>query len=53
VYFERLATAIGSGLEPEVTGGDGLAVQAFIEAAYRSAADGASVSPQALLEARV
>jgi predicted dehydrogenase/NADPH:quinone reductase-like Zn-dependent oxidoreductase len=52
VYFERLATAISSGLEPEVTGYDGLAVQAFIEAAYRSAADGESVSPQGFLEAR-
>jgi predicted dehydrogenase len=52
VYFERLATAIGSGLEPEVTGEDGLAVQAFIEAAYRSAAEGESVRPRSLLEAR-
>ena len=52
VYFDRLAAAIDAGTRPDVTGQDGLAVQAFIEAAYRSAATGESVSPQALLEVR-
>ena len=51
-YFDRLAAAIDVGVPPDVTGYDGLAVQAFIEAAYRSAATGESVSPRALLEAR-
>jgi predicted dehydrogenase len=53
VYFERLAAAIGAGMPPDVTGHDGLAVQAFIEAAYRSAVAGESASPRALLEVRV
>jgi 2-desacetyl-2-hydroxyethyl bacteriochlorophyllide A dehydrogenase len=48
-YFNRLATTIAAGQAPEVTGADGLAVQAFIEAAYRSTATGTSVGPRALL----
>ena len=48
-YFSRLASSLGAGLPPEVTGQDGLAVQAFIEAAYRSAANGGGVSPKSLL----
>jgi predicted dehydrogenase/threonine dehydrogenase-like Zn-dependent dehydrogenase len=52
LYFERLAAAIGSSEEPEVTGRDGLAVQAFIEAAYRSAAEGERMRPGSLLEAK-
>jgi 2-desacetyl-2-hydroxyethyl bacteriochlorophyllide A dehydrogenase len=54
VYFSRLATAIDRGEPPEIDGNDGLAVQATIEAAYRSSESGQSVSPRALLqEARV
>jgi predicted dehydrogenase/NADPH:quinone reductase-like Zn-dependent oxidoreductase len=50
VYFSRLATALDCGRNPEVTASDGLAVQAFIEAAYRSSESGESVSPIALLD---
>ena len=50
IFFSRLATAIDRGEAPEVTGDDGLAVQAFIEAAYRSSDSGQSVSPAELLE---
>ncbi len=53
IFFSRLATAIDRGEPPEITANDGLAVQAFIEAAYRSSESGQSVSPSALLgEAR-
>jgi predicted dehydrogenase len=50
IYFSRLATAIYRGESPDIDGTDGLAVQAFIEAAYRSSASGHSVSPGALLQ---
>jgi predicted dehydrogenase len=50
VYFSRLATALDRGEAPDVTAEDGLAVQAFIEAAYRSSESGLDVSPAALLE---
>jgi predicted dehydrogenase/NADPH:quinone reductase-like Zn-dependent oxidoreductase len=50
IYFSRLATAIDGGESPDIDGTDGLAVQAFIEAAYRSSASGHSVSPDALLQ---
>ena len=50
VYFSRLATALDRGDTPDVTAEDGLAVQAFIEAAYRSSESGLDVSPAALLE---
>ena len=49
IYFSRFASAVTSGREPEVTALDGLAAQAFIEAAYRSARDGHSVRPADLL----
>ena len=49
VYFSRLATAIDRGEPPDVTAHDGLATQAFIEAAYRSSDTGAAVSPAELL----
>jgi predicted dehydrogenase len=52
VYFSRLATAIDRGLEPEVTLADGLAVQAIIEAAYRSSETLDFVRPADLLGAR-
>jgi predicted dehydrogenase/threonine dehydrogenase-like Zn-dependent dehydrogenase len=51
VYFSRLATALDRGEPPDIGGNDGLAVQAFIEAAYRSNESGEGVSPSALLEA--
>ena len=50
IFFSRLATAIDRGEPPEITASDGLAVQAFIEAAYRSSESGQSVSPGALLQ---
>jgi predicted dehydrogenase len=50
VYFSRLATAIDRGDAPDVDGADGLAVQAFIEAAYRSTESGSAVRPFSLLQ---
>lgn len=50
VYFSRLGSAIHEGRQPEVGPSDGLAVQAVIEAAYRSALEGRSERPAALLE---
>jgi predicted dehydrogenase/NADPH:quinone reductase-like Zn-dependent oxidoreductase len=50
VYFSRLGTALDRGEPPDVTARDGLAVQAFIEAAYRSCESGRAVSPGVLLE---
>jgi predicted dehydrogenase/D-arabinose 1-dehydrogenase-like Zn-dependent alcohol dehydrogenase len=49
VYLSRLATAIDRGVEPDVTADDGLAVQAIIEAAYRSSASLEFVRPADLL----
>ena len=49
VYVSRLASAISRGTEPDVTAADGLAVQALIEAAYRSSDDGEPVRPGDLL----
>ncbi|MGH3004333.1 MAG: Gfo/Idh/MocA family oxidoreductase [Gaiellaceae bacterium] len=51
VYLSRLATAIDRGEEPDVSAADGLAVQAFIEAAYRSSELSAPVRPAELLQA--
>jgi 2-desacetyl-2-hydroxyethyl bacteriochlorophyllide A dehydrogenase len=50
VYFSRLATAIDRSQTPDVAAHDGLAVQAFIEAAYQSSESRQGVSPAALLE---
>jgi len=50
VYFSRLATAIDRGDHPDIDGADGLAVQAFIEAAYRSSESGSAVHPASLLQ---
>jgi 2-desacetyl-2-hydroxyethyl bacteriochlorophyllide A dehydrogenase len=50
IFFSRLATALDRGEPPDITANDGLAVQAFIEAAYRSSESGQSVSPAALLK---
>jgi 2-desacetyl-2-hydroxyethyl bacteriochlorophyllide A dehydrogenase len=49
-YFSRLATALEQKRAPDVTASDALAVQAFIQAAYRSSELGQSISPAALLE---
>jgi len=43
VYLQRFAERVLSGQEPEITGEDGLAVQALVEAAYRSAEAGHAV----------
>ena len=48
-YFTRLATAIARGEEPDVRPGDALAVQAIMEAAYRSSESGSLVRPAELL----
>ena len=50
VYLSRLATAIDRGDTPDVTAEDGLAVQAIIEAAYRSSESGLAVRPAALID---
>ena len=44
VFFERFASAAAAGSTPEVSAADGLAVQAFVEAAYRSVAEGTPVA---------
>jgi 2-desacetyl-2-hydroxyethyl bacteriochlorophyllide A dehydrogenase len=49
VYVSRLASAITRGEEPDITAADGLAVQALIEAAYRSSDDREPVRPLDLL----
>jgi predicted dehydrogenase len=49
VYLSRFATAIDQGVEPDVTAVDGLAVQALIEAAYRSSELGDVIDVRALL----
>jgi predicted dehydrogenase len=51
VFLSRLASAVSDGGPPEVTGRDGLAVQAIIEALYRSAAEGTTVEPEKLITA--
>lgn len=49
LFVSRFATAIDRGDEPDVTAEDGIAVQALIEAAYRSSAEGAPVHVRELL----
>ncbi len=49
VYVSRFATALARGEEPDVTSEDGVAVQAFIEAVYRSMALGTRVAPRDLV----
>jgi predicted dehydrogenase len=49
VFVSRFATAIDRGEEPDVTAADGLAVQALIEAAYRSSELGAPARVHDLL----
>jgi UDP-N-acetyl-2-amino-2-deoxyglucuronate dehydrogenase len=48
VFFDRFASAVREGREPDVPLLDGLAVQTVVEAAYRSAADGRPVALQEL-----
>lgn len=53
IYLSRLASAIDQGATVDVGIEDALAVQAFMEAAYRSSAEGHSVRPAELIaEAR-
>jgi len=52
VFFSRLATAITEGRPVDVTAGDGLAVQALIEAAYTAADQEATVRPSDLVQAQ-
>jgi predicted dehydrogenase/threonine dehydrogenase-like Zn-dependent dehydrogenase len=49
VYLSRLATAVAEAGAPEITAGDGIAVQAVIEAAYRSAQERRPLDPAALV----
>lgn len=49
VYLSRLATAIDQGRPVDIPASDGLAVQALIEAAYRSSESHQSVRPADLL----
>ena len=48
-FLSRLATAIASGAEPDIGGREALAVQAFMEAAYRSMESGQPVRPSDVL----
>ncbi len=48
VYFSRLATAITQGHCPEITAADGVAVQAIIDAVYRSAPEQVAIRPGGL-----
>ena len=50
IYVSRFASAITRGERPEISSADGLAAQAFIEAAYRSTETGSSVRPADLLQ---
>jgi len=49
-YFRRLASAISSGEPPDVGPGDALALQSFVEAAYRSSELDRPVRPADLLD---
>ena len=51
VYLSRLSTAIARGEQPDVTVDDALAVQAIMEAVYRSADGAGAVDPAGLLRA--
>jgi len=44
IFVERFAEAIAGGREPDVSAADGLAVQAFVDAAYRAVQSGQSVA---------
>ena len=49
VYVERFAAAARDGSPPDISGQDGLAVQAIMDALYESAARGEAVRPADLL----
>lgn len=49
VFFDRFARSVRAGREPDVPLRDGIAVQAVVEAAYRSAAEGRPVTTQELV----
>jgi predicted dehydrogenase len=44
IFVERFADAVRAGRSPDVTAADGLSVQSFVDAAYRSIQDGRPVS---------
>jgi predicted dehydrogenase len=50
IYVSRFVSAVAGEREPDITVLDGLAVQAFVEAAYRSTRSGRSVRPADLLK---
>lgn len=50
VYLARFASAVAEGRPPDITGEDGLAVQAVIEAAYEAGWTGGVVRPADVLE---
>lgn len=50
IYVSRFVSAVAGEHEPDITVLDGLAVQAFVEAAYRSTRAGRSVRPADLLK---
>lgn len=50
VYFSRFATAVAEGRPPDVTGSDGLAVQALLSAAYQAADTRCMARPADLLK---
>jgi 2-desacetyl-2-hydroxyethyl bacteriochlorophyllide A dehydrogenase len=49
VFMSRFATAVARNLSPDITPADALAVQAFVEAAYRSMESGTGIRPTDLL----
>jgi predicted dehydrogenase/NADPH:quinone reductase-like Zn-dependent oxidoreductase len=49
LFVSRFATAVATGVPPDVTVRESLAVQAFMEAAYRSSESGQPVRPADLL----
>jgi predicted dehydrogenase len=52
-FVERFAEAVRGGRDPDVSADDGLAVQAFVDAAYRAVESGQTVAVQARDEAAV
>jgi predicted dehydrogenase/NADPH:quinone reductase-like Zn-dependent oxidoreductase len=49
MYVERFVDSVRRGRPPDISGEDGLSVQALMDAAYRSAKNGAAVRPADLL----
>lgn len=49
-YFSQFASAVAEGRRPDITGDDGLAVQALLAAAYRAADTGRVARPADLLK---